>query len=501
MAVRQYIGARYVPKFFEGVGGSSDWVSGVPYEPLTIVTYLGASFTSKKAVPATVGAPNENPDFWVVTGNYNAQVEEYRQAVEEYHEEVEGVDGRITNVEEGLADVNERVTTLEGVVEGEVQEIIEKVGAIESGITTEDNGPSEVAVAAYKEGTLIWWNGVLYYAVVDIAQGEPLVENTNVAPFDLSEKLIGVDEEIEKLKYKDFGDRMALYVDAVTGNDENDGLTIDAPMKTLQHAYEWAYRNGYSDLTFLLLSGGEYRIDDKRMTNTSIHFTTNFTGGGKSGVKVILGDGTYAPYFYNCYIHFSGVSANKMEVNAPMGVHCDGADVYCGNAHLTATGTSKTATWDCANANLNVVACEVDEEVSLYVRGGFFRIEGVNKFNWTPNAEQSAIRGQNAFMAIFAPSNTPNSLGLTPLAADAPANKWLCQIQVGVLRFEPRFNEFSQNGFKFTDHAIRLRTAFASFSGGAKTDLARTSLTGSNVPDGGTSIMAPNGNVWIPESF
>lgn len=522
MAVRQYIGARYVPKFFEGEGGSSDWVSGIPYEPLTIVTYLGTSFTSKKAVPVTAGAPNENPDYWVVTGNYNAQVEEYRQMVEEYHQEVEGFDGRITAVEgevTGLeaavaavagdvTTLGERVTTLEGdmgvlsekvdniedVIEGEVE-------GITTGITQYDNGTEPTAVAAYTEGTLFWKDGSLYVATVDIAQGETITPGVNCETFSLSDKLGGVDEEIEKLKYKDFGVRMAYYVDAVNGSDDNDGLSATSAMKTLQYAYETAYRNGYTDLTFLLLTGGEYVIDDRRFTNTSLHFTTNFSGGGASGVKVKLGDGTYAPYFYNCYVHFSGVAENKMEVNAPLGIHCDGADVYCGNAHLTATGTSTTANWDCANANLNIVGCEVDEEVSLYVRGGFFRIEGTNKFNWTPNAEQSAIRGQNVFMAIFAPSGVTNSLGLKALTQDAPADKWLCQIQVGVLRFEPRFNAFSENGFKFTGHAIRLRTAFASFSSGAKTDLAGTSLTGSNIPDGGTSIMAPNGNVWIPESF
>lgn len=44
MAVRQYIGARYVPKYFENPDGSNDWLEGVTYEPLTIVTYAGNIF-------------------------------------------------------------------------------------------------------------------------------------------------------------------------------------------------------------------------------------------------------------------------------------------------------------------------------------------------------------------------------------------------------------------------------------------------------------------------
>ena len=36
--VREYIGARYVPKFFENENGTPEWAPNVQYEPLTIVT-------------------------------------------------------------------------------------------------------------------------------------------------------------------------------------------------------------------------------------------------------------------------------------------------------------------------------------------------------------------------------------------------------------------------------------------------------------------------------
>lgn len=79
MSVRQYIGARYVPKFYEFNNGV--WQNNTEYEPLTIVQYNSNSYTSKKTVPANIGNPSENPDYWVVTGNYNAQVEAYRAEV------------------------------------------------------------------------------------------------------------------------------------------------------------------------------------------------------------------------------------------------------------------------------------------------------------------------------------------------------------------------------------------------------------------------------------
>ena len=68
---RQYIGARYVPKIM------GEWNKALQYEALSVVTYMGNSFTSKVPVPANVDINNE--DYWVNTGNYNAQVENYRQ--------------------------------------------------------------------------------------------------------------------------------------------------------------------------------------------------------------------------------------------------------------------------------------------------------------------------------------------------------------------------------------------------------------------------------------
>nr|DAQ26333.1 MAG TPA: hypothetical protein [Caudoviricetes sp.] len=84
MATRQYVGARYVPKFANPI----TWNKENSYEALTIVTYLNNSYTSKKPVPANTEITNE--EYWVVTGNYNGQVEEYRQSVVEYKNEVDG---------------------------------------------------------------------------------------------------------------------------------------------------------------------------------------------------------------------------------------------------------------------------------------------------------------------------------------------------------------------------------------------------------------------------
>lgn len=83
MTVKQVIGARYVPLFSEPI----DWDNAKTYEPLTIVYYGGNSYTSKQAVPK--GIDITNTDYWALTGNYNAQIEQYRKEVQVY-------DGRIS---------------------------------------------------------------------------------------------------------------------------------------------------------------------------------------------------------------------------------------------------------------------------------------------------------------------------------------------------------------------------------------------------------------------
>ena len=81
--VRQYVGARYVPVFADPL----EWSDQREYEPLTIVAYQGNSYTSMQSVP--VGVDINNTAYWAQTGNYNAQIEAYRQEVLAY-------DGRIT---------------------------------------------------------------------------------------------------------------------------------------------------------------------------------------------------------------------------------------------------------------------------------------------------------------------------------------------------------------------------------------------------------------------
>lgn len=84
--VTQYIGARYVPLFADPL----DWSNTMEYEPLTIVLHQGNSFTSRQFVPKGIDISDES--FWANTGNYNAQIEQYREQVAHMAAKVDNIE-------------------------------------------------------------------------------------------------------------------------------------------------------------------------------------------------------------------------------------------------------------------------------------------------------------------------------------------------------------------------------------------------------------------------
>lgn len=98
----RYVGARYVPKF----ANPSEWNNANTYEPLTIVLYQGNSYTSKTFVPAGVEITNET--YWAETGNYNAQIEAYRQEVQEISEQINTLEN---DTNENFANLEKHIAT------------------------------------------------------------------------------------------------------------------------------------------------------------------------------------------------------------------------------------------------------------------------------------------------------------------------------------------------------------------------------------------------------
>ena len=96
-----YVGHRYVPKMF------GEWNNENIYEPLSIVQYQGTSYTSRQYVP--VGIEITNEEYWVVTGNYNAQVEQYRQDVRNLDQAIIDASGGYGSLQDRLDKENENV--------------------------------------------------------------------------------------------------------------------------------------------------------------------------------------------------------------------------------------------------------------------------------------------------------------------------------------------------------------------------------------------------------
>lgn len=102
-----YTGMRYVPVFAD----PAEWSSANSYEPLEIVIHEGNSYTSKTFVP--VGVEIDNKKYWANTGNYNAQIEQYRQGVADVKDQISTANANISNINTQIKDINAQIDEIE----------------------------------------------------------------------------------------------------------------------------------------------------------------------------------------------------------------------------------------------------------------------------------------------------------------------------------------------------------------------------------------------------
>ena len=139
MPTTQYIGARYVPLIYQNPDdNSNDWKAGVAYEPLTIVSYAGGSYTSKTFVPAAATNPIDAPEYWVSIGLYSGQTSINTNS--------------IIQIRHAMAPATEA---------------------------------GSICTQARTAGDWVWVMGTLYECLTNIAVNDPYTDGVNVTAIDL----------------------------------------------------------------------------------------------------------------------------------------------------------------------------------------------------------------------------------------------------------------------------------------------------------------------------
>lgn len=217
-----YVGHRYVPKIF------GEWDNKNEYEGLSIVTHEGASYTSKKRVPVGIDILNE--EFWVVTGNYNAQIEYYRQDVRNLENSVDENVRKLENsIDENVNNINKKITRNENDISfnKEMKDML--------GVSVKEFDTLQQAINFARDNhlNLDWGND--HYVLTDNIPGFHEVKHIGHASIELDGNTFYLNPVKRETN--------TIFV-GVNGNDDNIGISENTPFKTIQGALNYLrYRN------------------------------------------------------------------------------------------------------------------------------------------------------------------------------------------------------------------------------------------------------------------
>ncbi len=149
MAVTQYIGARYVPKIYDNPDdNTNNWKQGVEYEPLTMVSYAGGSYTSKVPVPASASNPADAPQYWAYMGSSSGQITTNTN--------------NISRIQHAIANATEA---------------------------------GNICTTARAAGDYVWIDGTLYRCTAAVAVNDSYIEGINISPItDMATALDAIQE-------------------------------------------------------------------------------------------------------------------------------------------------------------------------------------------------------------------------------------------------------------------------------------------------------------------
>lgn len=236
MAVTQYTGSRYVPLFAD----PAEWSAANAYEALTIVLHEGNSFTSKQPVP--VGIEIDNEAYWAETGNYNAQVEQYRQEVRTFDSRITANANRIESVNDALTesieDVNETLSNKIAEVAKTPIYQAREYGVIGDGVTDNANTMQALLDICNESG------GIIY-----LDPGEYLTSNTLIVGDNTHIKGAGASTKfIDRLANSKAG--VTFY--AVGSNVTIEGISGEYP------GFDNPYKVGVANRGFIGVSAFNY---------------------------------------------------------------------------------------------------------------------------------------------------------------------------------------------------------------------------------------------------
>lgn len=232
----QYIGARYVPIFYQNSQDptSSEWELNVTYEPMTWVELSnGHMYISKKEVPANIGSPASNPEYWLEAGQYNAYIQHLQDQIDDMN------DGTVSgSLQNQINEMND------GTVPGSLQNQISSNSTGISNINTE--------ITNMKNGSL---SGSLQNQInsndVDIAALQNAVADDNVI-------LIGDSYAVDQVQYSGgvgWETRaQATFTNAVKLN--GGGAGFDTTTNPFQSLLANATIADHSKITQILVLGG-----------------------------------------------------------------------------------------------------------------------------------------------------------------------------------------------------------------------------------------------------
>ena len=210
----QYIGARYVPIFYQNSldPTSSEWEVNVTYEPLTWVSLPnGYMYISKKEVPANIGTPASNPDYWIEAGQYNAYIQSLQDQIDDMNDG--SINGSLQN----------QINTMnDGSVNGSLQNQINEMndGSVSGSLQDQINDMND--------GSL---NGSLQYQINETnTELSDLADKANIKNkkiLVIGDSYAGVCQFIEKMsEYLDHGNTFTAK--SINVSESSDGMIIKA---------------------------------------------------------------------------------------------------------------------------------------------------------------------------------------------------------------------------------------------------------------------------------